>query len=211
MILERIRDLNRNYLLYLIVLTAGIYSLDWMVAYAIITYLQYLFLWTSLGTTFLFIYTLRFRKKVDLKAIEYIKLIIALLLPFVQMIGYLGYANETETLMHAPIIYLWIAFFVYVFDRIIQKLWLMNRKYITVLIIQAVLSVLIIAYAFVQQTLAKEAERKALAAEKEAVSQRDAAATARAEADIRNAEFQKRIDALTNELNALKARKNSGN
>lgn len=59
----------------------------------------------------------------------------------------------------------------------------MKKKHLFIIIGQSVAIVLVVVYAFVQQTIAKEAERKAMAAQQEAVMQRDAAEVARAEAE----------------------------
>jgi hypothetical protein len=59
----------------------------------------------------------------------------------------------------------------------------MKKKHLFIIIGQSVVILVVVVYAFVQQTLAKEAERKALAAERGAVMQRDAAVAAMAEAE----------------------------
>jgi hypothetical protein len=59
----------------------------------------------------------------------------------------------------------------------------MKRKHLFIIIGQSIAILLVVVYAFVQQTLAKEAERRAMAAQQEAVKQRDAAEAARAEAE----------------------------
>lgn len=59
----------------------------------------------------------------------------------------------------------------------------MKKKHLFIIIGQSVIIVLVVVYAFVQQTIAIEAERKALAAVEEAMRQREGAEAARAEAE----------------------------
>jgi hypothetical protein len=59
----------------------------------------------------------------------------------------------------------------------------MKKKHLFIIIGQSLAILLLVVYAFVQQTLAKEAKRLALATQQEAIMQRDAAVAARAEAE----------------------------
>jgi predicted small secreted protein len=59
----------------------------------------------------------------------------------------------------------------------------MKKKHLFIIIGQSIAIALLVVYALVQQTIAKEAERRALAAVEEAMRQREAAEVARAEAE----------------------------
>jgi flagellar basal body-associated protein FliL len=60
----------------------------------------------------------------------------------------------------------------------------MKKKHLFIIIGQSVAILLVVVYAFVQQTVAKEAERRAMAAQQEAEMQRNAAEAARKEAEV---------------------------
>lgn len=59
----------------------------------------------------------------------------------------------------------------------------MKKKHLFIIIGQSVAIVLLVVYAFVQQTVAKESQRQAEAAVEEAIRQREAGEAARAEAE----------------------------
>ena len=60
----------------------------------------------------------------------------------------------------------------------------MKKKHHIIIIGQSVAIALLVVYSFVQQTLAKEAEQKAMAAQQEAIMQREATEVARMEAEV---------------------------
>jgi hypothetical protein len=60
----------------------------------------------------------------------------------------------------------------------------MKKKHLFIIIGQSIAILLLVVYAFVQQTIAKESQRAAEASQVEALKQQDAAEAARKEAEV---------------------------
>lgn len=158
----------RNYLPHLLISFIGLYSLDLLFNLRIIEFFDYLFLWCLLGAIFIFFYVLRFKIKHQPSILDYIKLVLVILVPFAQMIGFFGTNDDHDFLRLINLAFNTTLILVYIFDKLLTKLWLMNKRYVIVSIIQGIICLTCVAYAYVQQVAANGARRDAEGAKIEA-------------------------------------------
>jgi len=151
-----LKKLNKDFGILLIVLFIALMSLNALAESKLIIDYDFFVLWVVLGVLFLTLYALRFRRKPQVDLMDHFKLGAMLLAPFVPL---LSTSIKYELLGIAEFIYLPLLICIYSIDRLIIKSEPMKKKFVIVLIVESVIVLLSLTYAYVQTVVAKETMR----------------------------------------------------
>jgi hypothetical protein len=195
--LNRLKSLVKDIRLYLVILFVAQFELIFFIQYKIITGLQYFFLWPILGTAFISLYVSKYKRKNTPNVLDYLKLITSVSLPFGIHLQNMSIDFENFSTLGIMAITIYATLIVlHLLTFVTDNLRNMNRKYIVALVVMSFVVLLAIIYAFVQQTLAKEAMRNAEFASSEAERQRRIAEELKAESETKLESFRLKFDSL---------------
>lgn len=198
--------LNKDFALTIVLLFFTIMSLSILGEANWIEFIEGFIVWSVLGTMLLVLYAIRFKRKDHVSLIDYIKLALIMFFPFVSIHQLIEWENSrlSEFLI---IDYFVLLIIVYLLDRFIIKPPPMKKRFVIALIIESVIVLLSLTYAFVQTSIAKEARNEAMAAKELADQLRQEAEKQRSESELRYNEIAQALEKVSAELERLKAKK----
>lgn len=189
--LPMVNYLKKDFTIYLILIFIGLNSLNILFETNAIEVIDYFILWLVLGALFLTLYFIRFKRKVTVVASDYLKLGIIVMTPLVPIVNLYSYNySGNRFLGTVSVVYFILLISIYYYDYILKPIT-MKRNFIIAFILQSLVVLLCVLYAYVQMMVANEQRRLAEEQKMHAEEQRTIAQRERADTEKKYEEILK--------------------